>query len=131
MKLYTLKSTDDALACRQLIRLSNDCASLQWSRTIRDIPDEVLEALETIQSYTETRLGDFCAEGKLIRELSDSEEALWHQCSKHSGTLRRLLGSGVVLAGDEAQTVRETLAEIPKTHFIVEALDSAQSLVLV
>ena len=86
--------------------------------------------LETIQSYTETCLGDFCAEAILVRELSDSEEALWRQCSKHSETLRRLIGSGVVLAGDEAQTVREAQSDIPDAHFILEALDSAQNLVL-
>ena len=131
MKLYALKNKEAAQVCRQLIRLSGDCASLRWSRAIRDIPDEVLEALETVQSYAETRLGIFCAEGKLVRELSDSEEALWHRCSRSSETLRRLLGGGVVLAGDEAETVREALADIPEARFVLEALDSAQNLVLV
>lgn len=131
MKLYALKSTDAAQVCRQLIRLSNDCASLQWSRTIRDLPDGVQEALETVQGFAQARLEAFCAEGDLVRELSNSEEALWHQCSKSSETLRRLLGSSVVLAGDEAQTVREALAGFPEARFIADAIDSNQSLVLI
>lgn len=131
MKLYTLKSADAAQACRQLIRLSNDCASLSWSRTIRDIPDDVLGALETVQSYAETQLEVLCAEGKLVRELSEDEETLWHQCARRSETLRRFLGSCVVLSGGEAQAVRSALAGVPEARFIVEALDSAQSLVLV
>ena len=88
------------------------------------------DALESVQGYAEARLGDFCAEGELVRELSDSEEALWHQCSKSSEALRRIMGSSVILAGDEVQTVREALSAIPKAQFIVETLDSALSLVL-
>lgn len=131
MKLYALKCVDAAQVCRQLIRLSSDCASLKWSRSIRDLPDEVQDALETVQDYAETRLEEFCTEGELIRELSDDEETLWHQCSKRSETLRRLMGSGVILAGDEAKTVREALTEISEARFIVESLDIAQSLVLI
>lgn len=131
MKLYVLDSADTAQVCRLLIRLNNDCASLQWSRTIGDIPNNVLDGFETVQSYAESKLSDFCAQGKLLRELTEDEETLWHNWSKSAETLRRSMGSGVVLAGKEAQTVREALGNISEATFILEALGSGQNLVLV
>lgn len=110
--------------------LSNDCASLQWSQVIQDVPDDVSEALETIQCYTESRLGAFCAEGRLVRTLSEDEETLWHQCTKRSGIVRQILGSCVILAGKESQMVQEALAEAPEAHFITEELSGGQNLVL-
>lgn len=110
--------------------LSNDCASLQWSQVIQDVPDDVSEALETIQCYTESRLGAFCAEGRLVRTLSEDEEALWHQCTKRSEIVRQILGSCVILAGKESQMVQEALAEAPEAHFITEELSGGQNLVL-
>lgn len=131
MKLYALDSADTARACRLLIRLSNDCASLQWSDTIRDVPDDVLDGIETVQGYAENRLSDFCAQGKFLRELTEDEESLWHQWSKSSESLRRSMGSGVVLAGEETQAVQEVLGHISKAAFLLESLSRGQNLVLI
>lgn len=130
MKLYSLASSEAAQACRQLIRLSNDCASLQWSQTIRDIPDDILDALDMVKDFTESRLEAFCTEGKLVRALDEGEDALWHQCARSSETMRQILGSCVILSGKEAQEVRESLKGTKKLYFITEELRPGQSLVL-
>ena len=131
MKLYVLDRTDAAQTCRLLIRLGNDCASLQWSHTIRDIPEDTLEGLETVQSYAERMLEHFCAQGKLFRELTEEEESLWHQWSKNAEALRQIMGSSVVLAGKESQIVREALRNVKEAAFLLEALDGEQNLVLI
>ena len=123
MKLYALDSADTARACRLLIR--------QWSDTIRDVPDDVLDGIETVQGYAESRLSDFCAQGKFLRELTEDEESLWHQWSKSSESLRRSMGSGVVLAGEETQAVQEVLGHISKAAFLLESLSRGQNLVLI
>lgn len=131
MKLYALDSVETAQACRLLIRLNNDCASLQWSDTIRGIPSDVLDGMETVQGYAETKLNDFCAQGKLLRELTDEEETLWHSWSKISETLRRSMGSGVILAGKESRMAQEALENFPEASFIIEALREGENLVLI
>lgn len=131
MKLYAMDRADAAQACRLLIRLNNDCASLQWSCNIQDIPDDVQGGIEAVQNYVEGKLKEFCSQGKLIRELTEKEESLWHQWSKRTDTLRRSLGSGVVLTGKEAQAVQEALGTVPEASFILEALSERQNLVLI
>lgn len=130
MKLYALTSPEAARECRSLIRLSNDCASLRWSRTLQELPDNVLEALEIIQCYAEAQLREFCAQGRLVRSLSEDEEILWHQCAKRSEALRQILGSCVILSGKESQLVQEDLVGTQKARFITEELSGGKSLVL-
>lgn len=130
MKLYVLDSASAAQTCRLLIRLNNDCASIQWSNTIQNIPNDVQDGLETVQNYAESKLRDICAQGRLLQELTKEEESTWHTWSRSADSLRWSMGSGVVLAGKEAQVVRETLGNIPEASFIIEALRGGENLVL-
>lgn len=130
MNLFLLDSKEAAMVCRQLTRLDADCASLLWSRSIPSVPENVSEALETIQEFTKEKLCEICADG--VRELtwSDGQAETLFAAFQKSAQLKAIMGSGVVLAGEEAETVQRELAGFPELASIAELLRTGKNLVL-
>ena len=56
MKIYGIEDEATAIQLAQLMKLNSECVKLQWSRTIKNIPQTVKNALEIIESFVETRV---------------------------------------------------------------------------
>ena len=55
MNIYTVSDDKKARDIMQLLRLNAECARLHWSRTITDVPNDVISSLNTIEQYIETK----------------------------------------------------------------------------
>jgi len=130
MKLFLTDQIDQANECRQLLKLSAECAKLQWSISVRDIPSEVRSSLETIQMFIEEKMGHICTDEASIATLSDEKESLLLEIIKRSEVLKNTLGTGVVLSGQEAVAVKNELVELGDIPEISEALDSKKNLII-
>ena len=51
MKIYGIEDEATAIQLAQLMKLNSECVKLQWSRTIKNIPQTVKNALEIIESF--------------------------------------------------------------------------------
>ena len=130
MKVYFVDDVDAALLCRQLIQLGADCAKLQWSKQVTDIPETVYNALSTVQSFAEEKLHELCPEENLAVELTEDEENAVVSVGKSSEQLRKTVGSGVVLAGIEATELQQELLQFAGAECILELLDCGKSLTI-
>ena len=73
MKIYGIEDEATAIQLAQLMKLNSECVKLQWSRTIKNIPQTVKNALEK----TPPELGADIAEhglmltggGALLRDI--------------------------------------------------------------
>ena len=130
MKLFLLKDEEAARACRQLIRLDSDCSRLQWSKSIKGIPEDVLEALETVQDFSSRRMDEICSFAVKKAELTEDQEQLLLSAFKKSEDLKKIAGSGVVLAGEEAKAVQTELCAVPELQIITDMLKLGKHLVL-
>lgn len=129
MKLYLIDKQDDAIQLAQLLKLNSECAKLHWSRSIKNIPNEVINSLEVIENYVETKIYDSCNSKNVFGELSDDEEALMFDAFKKTPELRDSLGTGVVLA-DNANKVKELIKGKVIPCIIEKALSTGKSVVL-
>lgn len=130
MKLYLIENVDVANQYYQLLKLNSECAKLQWSRSIKNIPTDVTKSLETVQDYVESKLYENCNENTLVSELSSQEEDYMYSLFKKSETLKKRLGSGVVLAGEQANEVTNELSGIEELKKITDALNSGKNLIM-
>lgn len=130
MNLFLLEDTNQAQICRQMILLNGECASLQWSRTIQDVPANVSEALETVQDFLKGRIEAICGTAAQTVELSEAQEQALFAAFKTSRELKELLGSGVVLAGEESEIVQRELLSVPELRAVKDALGLGKHLVL-
>ncbi|MBD5512050.1 MAG: hypothetical protein HDR08_12505, partial [Lachnospiraceae bacterium] len=67
MKIYATTNKTDAEQLRQLFILNSECVKLHWSTSINDVPENVINALETIESFVEARVCEKC---DFLSELS-------------------------------------------------------------
>lgn len=130
MKLFLVNDQEAAQACRQLIRLNSDCSRLQWSRSIKGIPEDVLDALETIQDFSGRKLEEICSSAVKKTELTEKQEQILLSAFKKSKDLKKIAGSGVVLAGEEAKAVQTELCSVPELQIITDMLKLGKHLVL-
>lgn len=129
MKVFSLSDKETAQMCRQLIRLDGECASLSWSRSIQDIPEDIQNALDAVQDFLKNRVHAICADSPLQLDLTpEQEDTIFAVCRK-SANLRRVLGSGVVLAGEESIIVKEELLSMGELKMIQELLGADNNLV--
>ena len=129
MKLFLNNNTEQAIQYRQLLHLQSECASLQWSASIQ-VPDEVAEALETIQRFTEGKIKDCCSLGTEFDVLCDQEENALYSALKNYPSVKQILGSGVVLAGAEAAEMLSQIQQDQSLRKIAEALKSGKNILL-
>lgn len=130
MKLYLVDDTDSALACAQLIRLEAECAKLQWSRTIPDVPEDVTKALTTIQEYAESKTIALCGNNSFFAELDEETEDHLLSLLKKSDVLKRIVGSSVIMAGNQSKVVLKEIKGDKKLEILTDAISSGKSVIL-
>lgn len=129
MKIYGIEDEATAIQLAQLMKLNSECVKLQWSRTIKNIPQTVKNALEIIEAFVETRVNEGCTNA-FLGEMTDEEEAALLSVLKTSPQLRNSLGSGVVLAGEQAADVKKVISDLNVPKLIVDALDSGKNVII-
>lgn len=130
MKLYLVDDSDSALACAQLIRLGAECAKLQWSRTIPDVPEDVTKALTTIQEYAESKTIALCGNNSFFAELDEETEDHLLSLFKKSDVLKRIVGSSVIMAGNQSKVVLKEIKGDKKLEILTDAISSGKSVIL-
>lgn len=128
MKIYTIKDDKTAKDILQLLKLNVECARLHWSRSISDVPSNVMGALETIEEYVESKVVGLC--GNAISELTEDEESAMFQLIKKSENMKKTLGAGVVLKGSQADEVKNTIKTEKEMNKIMEAIESGENVIL-
>ena len=128
MKFYQISDSIAAKNIRHLLILNSECISLKWSRYFKDITEPMGDALDTITDYIERKIPDIC--GACVCELTDDEEQAVLQLIKANAILKDSLGSGVVLAGTEADLVCKYIQDMPIFSKMQHILESGNSLVL-
>ena len=56
MKIYLINNENEAKQIGQLLKLNAECAKLHWSKTMPDIPANVISSLEIIESFAEEKV---------------------------------------------------------------------------
>ena len=130
MKIYLISDECDAVQIRQLLKLNADCAKLHWSKTIKDIPTDVISSLEIIESFVEEKVYEVCTEKTLAGSLSDDEEMTIIALLRKTPELRSTLGEGVVMAGEEAKRVSALLEGKTTSETLLSAINSGKNVVL-
>lgn len=128
MNIYTIKDDKAARNVSQLLKLNAECARLHWSRTITDIPVNVMNALGIIEEYVEAKVGEVC--DARIEELNDEEEALIVQFIKKNPTLQSSLGIGLVMSGDQADELMKLVKREKGLDKIKTAIESGKNIVI-
>lgn len=131
MKYYLLEDETSAKNCRQLLKLAAECAKLNWSKTMGDMPEKVQAASLVIQDYVEEKLMEYCNSKTYAGEISESEESELFVLFKKYPLLKDTLGSGVVIAGKEAGKVAEELRVLKAPDKIIQAISSGKQFVMV
>lgn len=130
MKIYLISSENDAKQIGQLLKLNSECAKLHWSKTIRDLPTDVISSLETLETFVEENVYEVCTEKTLVSSLSEDEEMAIMTLLRKTPELRATLGVGVVIAGEEANKVLNIIKEENVSKALVDALASGKNVIL-
>ena len=128
MRIYTIKDDKTATDILLLIKVNTECARLHWSCSIKDIPSNVMNALETIEGYVESKIVDLC--GKEKSELTDDEEKVVLSVVKKNRELQETLGTGVVMKGSQAAAVTSIIKTQKGMDKISEALESGENVII-
>lgn len=111
MKIYNISNENSASQIKQLIRLNSECIRLQWSKTIKDVPDDVLDSLENIEDFIKERVEMLCKDSSFQYELSMQEEKNLTRIIKDNPDLRDSIGTGVIVNGIQSETVLKELQQ--------------------
>ena len=130
MKVYLIDNENDAKQISQLMRLNAECAKLHWSKTIKNLPTEVMSSLETLESYVEEKVYEVCTEKVLVGSLNEDEESAVMSLMRKVPELRASLGVGVVMAGAEAKKVSELLEGKSVSGTLLTAIASGKNVIL-
>ena len=130
MKIFLINNVNEAMQIKQLLKLNSECAKLHWSKTITDIPTNVISSLETLESFVEERVYEVCTEKTCVNSLTEDEEKAVISLLRKNSELRETLGVGVVMAGEEADRVNKLLEgkNVPKALHV--AINSGRNVVL-
>lgn len=104
MRIYVIRDAETAKDCRQLIVLKAECAKLQWSKTIKDMPQSVIDSLEVVENYADAKIEELCTNSIAEYELELSEEELFLAAIK-TEKMREIFGTGVVFQNDIDEAV--------------------------
>lgn len=127
MKIYTIEGKSETEQLRLLFRLNSECAKLHWSKSITDVPDNIIEALETIESFVEVRVSEMCG---FLCELSENSEKKVISLIHSDPKLKETLGSGVVTSGTQADWVRNRISSYDGMEEISKALETGKNIIL-
>lgn len=130
MKIYLIDKDDVAKQLCQLLKLNAECAKLHWSRSIKDIPGEVITSLERIESFVEEKVYAFCDDTNCVGSLSGTEEAEIMSLLKKKPELRETIGTGVISVGKEAKAVSLALSNESVSKELIAAIASGKNVVL-
>lgn len=130
MKIYLINNDIQAKQISQLLRLNAECVKFQWSTIIKDIPNNVRESLECIEMYIEEKIYEVCTENNLVGCLTEEEENELFALIRKKQELKFTLGTGIVIAGEEANKVSELLKSEKISQNIINAINSGKSVVL-
>lgn len=130
MKIYLIDSENDAQQIRQLMKLNAECAKLHWSKTITNLPTDVLSSLETLESYVEEKVYEICTEKVLVGSLSEDEESSVMSLMRKVPELRATIGVGVVMAGAEAKSVSALLEGKAIPQSLLSSITSGKNVIL-
>lgn len=89
-----------------------------------------MEALETVQDFSGRKLEEICSSAVKETELTEEQEQILLSAFKKSEDLKKIAGSGVVLAGEEAKAVQTELCAVPELQIITDMLKMGKHLVL-
>ena len=127
MTIYTIENKLTAEQLRQLFRLNAECVGLHWSQSITDVPEDVIEALEIIESFIEEYVIEQC---DFFGELSESDEDAIIDLIRSIPDLRESLGTGVITAGSQADKVKSLTSPHDGTSDILTALETGKNVIL-
>lgn len=86
MKIYLINNENEAKQIGQLLKLNAECAKLHWSKTMPDIPANVISSLEIIESFVEEKVYSICNENTCVGSLTEDEGI------RNDGTFKRKSG---------------------------------------
>lgn len=127
MKIYITENKSEAEQLRQLFKLNSECAGLHWSRTITDVPDHVMDALEMIELFVESRVQERC---EFFDELNEDEEEKVIDLIRDNPELKKNLGTGVITDGVQAEEVRNLIISCNGASKILKALETGENIIL-
>ena len=130
MKIYLIDKESVAKQLSQLLKLNSECVKLHWSRIINDIPNDVIDSLENIESFVEEKVYEVCTDKNLIGALTEDEESEMIALIRKMPELRSTLGKGVVMAGEEANTVAKALNGKNISKALTAAIASGKNVIL-
>lgn len=130
MKIYLISSESKARQVGQLLKLNSECVKLHWSKSIKDLPTEVISSLETLESFVEKKVYEVCTEETMVKSLTEEEEMSVIDLLKKIPELRTTLGTGVVMAGEVACCVAEILEKNAGAEILLPAIKSGQNVIL-
>lgn len=130
MKIYVINNEIQTKQVSQLLRLNTECAKLQWSTLIEDIPNNVIKSLEILELFIEERIYEVCNENKLVGSLTEEEEEELLTLIRKKYELKLTLGTGVVISGEEADKVAELLEGEKVSQDLLKAIKSGENVVL-
>lgn len=127
MKIYITENKSEAEQIKQLLKLNSECAGLHWSRTITDVPDNVMNALETIEQFVASCVQE---RGKFLDELNEDEEKKVISLIRDNPELGKNLGTGVIISGTQSDEVRNLIYSCDGASKILKALETGKNIIL-
>lgn len=103
MKIYNIPNEQNAAQIKQLICLYTECIKLQWSKTIKDIPNDVLDSMDNIEDFINERIDKLCRNATFQYDLSAQEERDLAEILKKRPILRENIGNGVIMNGTQSE----------------------------
>lgn len=128
MNIYLADDTQSCSTIAQLIELNSACAALHWSINSHELPDKVIDALETIENYIQERIADICDEK--IAAFSDEEQSYILSLLKQNQVLRETIGSCIITSGEEANKVLSIIENDMHLKTLKAALASGKNVVI-
>jgi len=128
MNIYLVDNKETCSIIAQLIRLNLECSALHWSINSEELPDNVIDALKTIEDYVRKKIDDICDEK--IAELSDKEQNYIISVMKHDPILNEIIGSCIITGGDEAEKVLKIIKKDIHLDKLKSALASGKNIVI-
>lgn len=128
MKIYIVEDKNLARKMLQLIKLNAECAKLQWSTTITNIPQDVSNALYTIEDFVEKEVEKDCQ--CCLGRLTEEEEDSLMRAIRNEAELKNILGSGVILEGSQIEYVKKIINRVTLPQKVTEAINSGKNVVI-
>lgn len=130
MKIYLLKNESVAIQQKLLYNLKSQCTKIEWSKHIKNLPNDVSQSIKILKSFSESFFSENCNDNNTFDELNEQEIELMFSLFRKSTLLKEILGSGVVLSGEEASIVIDELTKINALNKIVIALQTGNCIAI-